>query len=270
MTNHSTGQIKRQAKQILSDGNWGSALVITIIAAAIYSIISLPTNIYHASSTITISIGALSSALGLLIIGNFSYGIMKWYFNLSKDSKPNISQIFYYFTSLDRFCKGLHAYIIIGLIKLGFFILFLIGGIVGVGIIFLLYMLVSNTHPPLSDPIVLFIAIALIILIVLFCAFSAWIVCLRYALVPYIMADDENKSVSQCIKESKALMKGNEWKFIKLSLSFILWYISLIFILPSLYVSPYLNTSLAILAKQIINKDNGENSNQYINNDLDI
>lgn len=46
---------------------------------------------------------------------------------------------------------------------------------------------------------------------------------LRYSQAFYILADDPTKGVMQCLRESKALMKGNKGKIFCLGLSFIPW-----------------------------------------------
>lgn len=46
----------------------------------------------------------------------------------------------------------------------------------------------------------------------------------RYSQAYYILADDPEKSISQCVNESKALMAGNKGKLFALNLSFIGWY----------------------------------------------
>ena len=45
----------------------------------------------------------------------------------------------------------------------------------------------------------------------------------RYSQAFFILADDPDKSIRQCMNESKAMMKGNKMKFFLLSLSFIGW-----------------------------------------------
>ena len=47
----------------------------------------------------------------------------------------------------------------------------------------------------------------------------------RYSQAFYILADDPSKDIMQCLKESKALMKGNKAKYLCLQLSFIGWYL---------------------------------------------
>ena len=48
----------------------------------------------------------------------------------------------------------------------------------------------------------------------------------KYRMAEYIMLENPDKSVMQCIKESKALMKGHKWECFGLDLSFIVWYIA--------------------------------------------
>ena len=47
----------------------------------------------------------------------------------------------------------------------------------------------------------------------------------RYSQAFYILADDPSKDIMQCLKESKALMKGNKANYLFLQLSFIGWYL---------------------------------------------
>lgn len=49
------------------------------------------------------------------------------------------------------------------------------------------------------------------------------IAALRYSQAFYILADDPEKGIKQCMDESKFLMKGNKTKYFLLSLSFIGW-----------------------------------------------
>lgn len=45
----------------------------------------------------------------------------------------------------------------------------------------------------------------------------------RYSQAFFILADDPTKGIRQCMNESKAMMRGNKWKYFCLSLSFIGW-----------------------------------------------
>ncbi len=52
----------------------------------------------------------------------------------------------------------------------------------------------------------------------------------RYSQAFYILIDDPSKDIMQCIKESKAMMKGNKAKYLCLQLSFIGWYLLIGFV----------------------------------------
>ena len=58
----------------------------------------------------------------------------------------------------------------------------------------------------------------------------------------YILNDDNEKTITQCIKESANLMKGHKWEFFVLQLSFIGWglLVVLTFGIAALWVQPYM------------------------------
>ena len=47
----------------------------------------------------------------------------------------------------------------------------------------------------------------------------------RYSQAIYILADDPTKSPMQCLRESKAMMRGHKMELLKLNLSFFGWYL---------------------------------------------
>ena len=49
------------------------------------------------------------------------------------------------------------------------------------------------------------------------------IAAVRYSMAFYVMIDNPDYSIKQCVDESKNLMRGNVWKFIVLQFSFIGW-----------------------------------------------
>jgi len=51
------------------------------------------------------------------------------------------------------------------------------------------------------------------------------IAALKYSQAYYILADDPDKDIMQCIRESKEMMNGNKGKYFCLQLSFIGWYL---------------------------------------------
>lgn len=66
----------------------------------------------------------------------------------------------------------------------------------------------------------------MIIIIVIISIFfiASIIISLMYSQAFYILADNPNKSIFACLKESRFIMKGNKFKFIWLHLTFTGWY----------------------------------------------
>ena len=73
------------------------------------------------------------------------------------------------------------------------------------------------------------------------CYIPGIIAALRYSQAFYILAEDPNKGIRQCVNESKELMSGHLWEYFVLQLSFILWYLltGVTCGIASLYVTPY-------------------------------
>lgn len=73
------------------------------------------------------------------------------------------------------------------------------------------------------------------------CYIPGIIAMLRYSQAFYILAEDPNKGIRQCVNESKELMSGHLWEYFVLQLSFILWYLltGVTCGIASLYVTPY-------------------------------
>lgn len=70
---------------------------------------------------------------------------------------------------------------------------------------------------------------------------------LRYSQAFFVLAENPDMSIRDCVNESKALMSGRLWELFVLQLSFILWsLLSVItFGIASLYVQPYMQITYA-------------------------
>ena len=77
----------------------------------------------------------------------------------------------------------------------------------------------------------------------------------------YILADDNSKSIIQCLKESAGMMKGYKFKYFVLLLSFLGW--TILGMIPLgiglLWVIPYTNVTAASFYLKV--KDNYYGSN---------
>lgn len=71
---------------------------------------------------------------------------------------------------------------------------------------------------------------------------------LAYSQASYIMAENPDKDIMDCLRESEKLMVGHKGEFFVLVLSFIGWglFVAITFGIGIIYVSPYFNTTLAM------------------------
>lgn len=93
----------------------------------------------------------------------------------------------------------------------------------------------------------------------------------RYSMAFYIMADNPDKPIMQCIDESKMIMNGNKGKLFLLELSFIGWIflVGITFGIAALWVAPYTAMAEVVMYELITGKLRVERSgydagNEYI------
>lgn len=79
------------------------------------------------------------------------------------------------------------------------------------------------------------------------CVIPGIIAGLRYSQAFYILAENPDMSIRDCVNESKNMMAGRLWEFFVLQLSFILWelLVAVTCGLAALYVSPYMQVTMA-------------------------
>lgn len=104
-----------------------------------------------------------------------------------------------------------------------------------------------------------------------------------YSQAYYILADHPEKSVMQCLRESKAMMSGNKAKYFVLMLSFFGFYfllaivqsllltfgipamvINLIAIIPAAALSAYVGTTETVFYEMLIGNLKGKSEDDYI------
>lgn len=79
---------------------------------------------------------------------------------------------------------------------------------------------------------------------------------LQYVMVPYILADDPAANWRRALSESKEMMVGNKWAYIKLILSFVLWYIAanILCCVGGFLVIPYVEATVCELYLELSGK----------------
>lgn len=88
----------------------------------------------------------------------------------------------------------------------------------------------------------------------------------RYAMAPFIMAENEDMTASEAINASKALMEGHKAELFFLDLSFFGWGLLNILTLGigSLFLNPYANTARAAFYRNLCPKVDSQPVVQYI------
>ncbi|MDV4149665.1 DUF975 family protein [Clostridium sp. AL.422] len=129
----------------------------------------------------------------------------------------------------------------------------ILGGVISVGLSkFLLNFITNRDEPKFTDLFsqfnIFFKALGLNILILLAILLASFllivpgiIVALMYSQAFYILAEDPEKGIIECLRESSNLMYGYKWEFFVLEISFIGWWLvaALTLGIGSLWVEPY-------------------------------
>lgn len=77
------------------------------------------------------------------------------------------------------------------------------------------------------------------------------IAAISYSMVFYLFVDNSELSPLKLIKKSKLLMKGYKWDYFVFGLSFFGWILLCMFIVPIIYVYPYITVSNALYYEEL-------------------
>lgn len=72
---------------------------------------------------------------------------------------------------------------------------------------------------------------------------------IKYFLSVKLFCDDDSKNCGYYFSTSKMIMRNHRWDVVKLTLSFSLWFLLCITILPMIYVVPYFTQTMCISGK---------------------
>lgn len=240
--------IRAQARDTLKNNYFG-AVTALLIALLPYCIIDGTTTIisYAFSELISgetlrkaliYSIGYTVEVIGFFLFSPVINGYIRAYYRASQNGILDVSDVYFYFTkgryqraltlNLNFILRMLLPAILLFLPPVAFSI---IGASIGES--FSTSLLFNNCR------------FILIILSVLATAMYS----LRYLTVYTITVDIENISVKQAFDYSRYVMKSGTGSAIKLLLSFIPWMLLCLFILPMLYVIPYMTQAMCTSAK---------------------
>ena len=180
-------------------GKWQSA----IIAVIVYTLcVQLPP--------------AILNTLFGLDMGELYSMNMGYSYNVGVDSYSTVYNSMPAYSPL----SGIYSLLVTGAMDLGltlFFLAMFRRQIVGIGDVFLGFERYGK-----ALGLFLFQGLFILLWLLLFIV-PGIIAAIRYSQAFFILADDPNKGIRQCMDESKMMMRGNKAKYFCLSLSFIGW-----------------------------------------------
>lgn len=194
--------------------------------------------------------------LRFLVISPLEQGQYKWYYSVANGSKTYLSRMFFYYRTNSAYISLL-MFRVGKLIRQIFYgIISFIAAIAALSLTVYQFSLYNRTGI-VSDrnKAILYLAVTAFLLLLGIVLYV--LLMLKYFLVDYLFAaindfDKGTKKVNACFSRSKELMSGQTGRVIALAVSFIPSIISCVLIVPMLYVYPYMNTSFAVLARDII------------------
>jgi len=222
IVNESSSDLRTLARQALS-GNWSTAVLGTIIQMLVIILPVFVVTVFF-KSQFTEGIVNLYS---FLISGPIALGYAMFTIRIFRGEKTTPFEIF---SGFEYYGKALGVYVMIAILA---FIQF---------IPFFVFLILKLAIPGLTIGVFLFIFAGIAFIWGLAMAI---VIQYRYAMAYYILADNLDKGVMACIRESRRIMHGNKWNLFCLEISFIGWILLAIltFGIGILWLNPYINVS---------------------------
>lgn len=182
---------------------------------------------------------AFVTAILFLFICALKLGEQFLYFIKASGGKGRTGLLFSFFT-FEKSFRAFSLYIRLTFLKFSWLLYFLLPCIVCYGLTFYLY---SNGN---LLPIVFYIMLAGASILLSYCIFMWRIAFFRYNAAPYYFCLNGELSAKDAIKKSINFTDGFLRESVLLESSFVGWFLSCGFVLPFVYVIPYLKISKAL------------------------
>ena len=248
--------IRSQAKKSLN-GNWTAAvsglfvlLAEVFLAAVFYSMLTGLTGVFDGeklksgAEPIMIIILVLTILLSFAL-SPFGNGFYRLCYNIASDRSDGLRDMFYFFSGTKQYFKALQFNVIIAFKKLLYSIIGFAPYIIFSIIKGLLFASLKTPNASLTQTFGVIEAVILAI-----CAVAAVIINIRLIIPEFVFVDNFEANVFDI---AKVISKKHLKEYYKLISTFIIWILSCMFVLPALYVIPYLTTSLGTTSKWLIN-----------------
>lgn len=198
----------------------------------------------------------------ILLVTPLFMGMIEWFWRLTDNKPQGISDVFSWFGSFRLYLKSLWMYFNIGLRLLPWLLLCLAGPYALM--LYGVYLYDGNSSMfSLNSMLANLCAGGGALLVI--CGFGVLLFRVgRYYLAPFLLSEDNSRPVNGCVKESLAITRSLRWQIFQFNLTFIGWFLMLLFgtvalsifvILPAMYVVPYYLASWAVYAKYLIYSD---------------
>lgn len=187
--------VKKEARDCLKN-RWSNAIGIALL--------------YYFT---LIGVGVILPVAGSLVIAiiliPLYVGITELYMHFSNNEKVKATDLFK--NGFNKFGKSWAMFLLVFLKCLPLIILIIVVSFIGV---IALNIIIGGQFEYIET-----------LLVFIFVSILSYIVYTKYAMSTFILIKEENLSVSEILKKSKQLMKGNRKKYIMMQLSFLILYI---------------------------------------------
>lgn len=220
-------------------GNWGMAVLVTFVAGLLGASTGIAHNLYSSAATNA---------------GGTQSDNVASYTHMQVSGNPAIRNMVFAIMAVVGIVAGIYAIVV-----------FILGGAIKLGLCNYNMLLVQ--HVPQQGFTTLFSKLSLFgkaLLLQLVTGFFVFLWSLlfiipgivamfRYAMAPYIMAQNPDIGVMEAIRQSKEMMRGHKWQLFVLQLSFIGWAFLCLFTLGLgyLWLNPYIGAANAAFYLQL-------------------
>ena len=205
--------LKQRARQLYGS-RFGRLLLVFLLHFAYSSATSILPYLFQVqlerqgvNSWASFFASAIVQMVVILLFGPLLLGVCRYVYLLQKERDPGLGDVFYHLTSLGRYGRGMAAGALWNLSSC------------------LLLLTASLMDSTGNDGLDVLLGL-LMIAVYIFCIYWSLHICL----LPYIVAEDENAQLGHIRRESFRLMRGTCGRFFGLLLSFIGWYLLIVFI----------------------------------------
>ena len=249
--------IKLQAKQQLQGKIWMTFLCLLISGVIGGAIGGIPSKVMeYTDSGLAWTLAWFVYLAGLLMVAApIGVGLTKVYLNVTYGYKPSVATLFEPFSK--NYKNSVLTPFLVGLFEFLWYIPFFIVSIILTAIVFAGAIAAMGTafmdiflygEMPSGGSISGIIGSILgVYLIILLLMIPYVIIINAYAQSVFVLCEYPDMAPMDCIRASKAMMKGRRWELFVLNLSFILWYLLVVvtFGIAIIYVGPYVSVTLA-------------------------